>query len=131
MEKLNKTVLLVEDDQDYSEQMSIVLESFGFDVVAADSQKAGEEKLSEVKPDLCVFDLMMENQDSGFILSYKAKKAFPNTPVIIVTSVGAETGILFNVETDQDKNWTNADLVLEKGIRPDQLKREIDKLLKL
>lgn len=131
MTKLNKTVLLVEDDVDYSEQMTIVLKSFGFDVVSADSQKEGEKLLDEIKPDLCVFDLMMENQDSGFILSFKAKRKNPDVPIIIVTSVSGETGLLFNVETNQDKNWLNADLVLQKGIRPDQLKREINKLLKI
>ena len=84
-----------------------------------------------MKPNIAIFDLMMENQDSGFILSHKAKKIHPNMPVIIATAVGAETGMLFNVETKSDTNWLGADLILEKGIRPDQLHREICKLLKL
>ncbi len=128
---MNKIVLLVEDDIDYLEQMKISLKSFGYEVISGDSQKIGEELLEKHKPDIAIFDLMMENQDSGFILSHRAKKLHPKMPVIIATAVGAETGILFNVETDEDKKWLHADLILEKGIRPDQLHREINKLLKL
>jgi len=52
-------------------------------------------------------------------------------PVIIATAATAETGITFKVETEEDKNWIKADLYLEKGIRGDQLHREINKLLKI
>ncbi len=128
---LNKTVLLVEDDIDYLEQMAIILESFGFNVVTGESQKDGEKLMETTTPDLIITDLMMENQDSGFILAHKAKGLYPKVPIIIATAVGAETGLLFNVDTEQDKSWLGADIILEKGIRKDQLHREINKLLKL
>lgn len=128
---LNKTVLLVEDDIDYLYKMDLYLKSFGFKVVSAESQKLGEELLHTEKIDLAIFDLMMENQDSGFILSHKAKQLHPQLPVMIATAVGAETGMLFNIETEEDKSWLGADVILEKGIRKDQLHREISKLLKI
>lgn len=131
MEKLNKTVLLAEDDMDAMDQMKINLKSYGFDIVAVETQADAEVKIKEFKPDLAIFDLMMEKQDSGFILANRMKKLYPEVPVIIATAVGAETGILFNVDTREDQKWLKADLVLEKGIRPDQLYREIAKLLKL
>lgn len=131
MSDLKKLVLIVDDDQDYLEQMKIQVESFGFEVVTAGGKTEGEELLQSIKPDLAIFDLMMETQDSGFVLAYKAKRIYPNMPVIIATAVTAETGISFNVETEEDKNWIKADLYLEKGIRGDQLHREINKLLKL
>ncbi len=131
MIKIDKTVLLAEDDFDAMEQMKINLKSFGLEVVAVDSQEEAEKKMAEFKPDLAIFDLMMEKQDSGFILSNKIKKLYPDVPVIIASAVGAETGIMFNIETKDDQKWLKADLVLEKGIRPDQLYREISKLLKI
>ena len=73
---------------------------------------------------------MMENQDSGFILAYKTKKMYPDVPVIIATAVSSETGMVFGLDEDE-KNWIKADQYLEKNIRPDQLQREINKLLKL
>jgi len=129
-EKVRK-IMIIDDDPDYLSQMVIMIQKFGFDVVTADSQKEGEELLEHVKPDLAIVDLMMENRDSGFILSYKLKKKYPETPVILASAVTAETGMSFNIETQDDKRWIKADKFLEKGIRPDQLEREINKLLKI
>lgn len=130
MNKTENTVLLVDDDVDFSIQVKMQLEQMGLDVITADSQKEAEAILEETKPDLAIFDLMMENQDSGFILSYKLKKKYPDVPVIIATAVTAETGMFFSAETEEDKKWIKADLYIEKGIRNDQLYREIKKLLK-
>ena len=127
----NKIILIADDDIDYLFQLKMNLESFGFEVITAESQKETEELLEKVKPDLAILDLMMENDDSGFIISYKMKRKYPEVPIIIATAVSAETGISFGVSTEDDKNWIKADLYLEKGIRRDQLHKEINKLLKL
>ncbi len=129
-ELLNKTVLLVDDDIDCLTQLNLHLEALGFNVVSVGSQKEAEKLLENLKPDLVITDLMMENKDSGFILSYKIKKKYPEVPVIIATAVTAETGLLFGLESEDDKKWIKADLYIEKGIRQDQLQREIHKLLK-
>ena len=131
MNTSNKTILIVDDDEDYLYQMKLIIKNFGFNVVTAESQREAEELLQQVKPDLAIFDLMMENEDSGFILSYKLKKKHPNIPVIIATAVASETGISFGVNSEEERRWIKADLYMEKGIRPDQLHREIVKLLKL
>ena len=131
MQKFTRTILLVDDDEDYLFQTKLNIEQFGFRVITAESQMEAENLLNTLKPDLAIFDLMMENEDSGFILSYKLKKKFPDVPVIIATAVTAETGISFGVGTEEDRKWIKADLYIEKGIRADQLNREIIKLLKL
>jgi len=131
MEKTKKVVLVADDDIDYLTEMTMVVENFGFKVVKANSRKEAEKILETLKPDLCIFDLMMETQDAGFVLAYKTKKKYPETKIIIVSAVTAETGILFKIETEEDRNWIKADLYLEKGIRYDQLEREINKLLKI
>ncbi len=124
-------ILIVDDDPDYLFQMKLMVKSFGFEVISADSQKEGENIIKEVKPDLAIFDLMMENDDSGFILSYKLKRKYPDVPVIIATAVASEAGMTFGLNTDAEKNWIKADLYLEKGIRKEQLHKEITRLLKL
>jgi two-component system, OmpR family, response regulator len=131
MKEIKKTVLIVDDDVDYLAQMEMQVRKLGFDVVTADSQKTGEEMLGLVNFDLAILDLMMENKDSGFILCYKMKKKNPAIPVIIASAVTAETGLNFGVETAADRSWIKADTFIEKGIRPDQLEREINKLLKI
>lgn len=131
MKEAKKTVLIVDDDIDYLAQMEIQVKKLGFDVVTADNQKAGEEMIDRRKVDLAIIDLMMENKDSGFILCYKMKQKYPNMPVIIASAVTAETGLSFGVETEAERSWIKADTFIEKGIRPDQLEREINKLLKI
>jgi len=129
--KTKKTIFIVDDDADYLFQLKTMVEKMGFDVITAYGQKEAEEMLSQTNPDLFIIDLMMENKDSGFILSYKIKKNKPDVPVIIATAITAETGMSFSIENDDDKKWIKADKYIEKGIRPDQLHREINKLLKI
>ncbi len=127
----NKTILIVDDDIDSLTQISFHIKTMGFNVVTAETQKEGEDVINTMKPDLAIFDLMMDNKDSGFILSYKIKKKYPEVPVIIVTAVTAETGMMFGLNTDEEKQWIKADLYLEKGLRFDQLQVHVNKLLKL
>ncbi len=127
----DKLIFIADDDEDYLIQLKMMVEGFGFRVVVAESQREAEEMLQQVKPDLAIFDLMMESEDSGFILSYKLKKRYPEVPVIIATAVASETGISFGVGSEEERKWIKADLYLEKGIRADQLHKELVKLLKL
>lgn len=128
---MKKTILIVDDDMDYLFQLKLKVESFGFEVVTADGQREGEKVIESLKPDLAIFDLMMENEDSGFVLSYKIKKKYPDVPVILATAVTAETGMGFDLSEASNKEWIKADLILDKGIRADQLEKEIKKLLKI
>lgn len=125
-----KTVLLVDDDIDFLEQHKFGLESIGFNVVTADTQKDAAGLIEHENYDLAVFDLMMENEDSGFILSYKSKKLHPDVPVIIATSVTNETGMQFDAVTEESRSWVKADIMLDKDLRFEQLERAVNTLLK-
>lgn len=131
MEKNSKKILIIDDDIDYLSQLEMQVRSFGYEVITAGNQKDGEKVLDSTKPDLAIVDLMMESKDSGFILSYRIKSKYPDVPVIIASAVTSETGMGFSVETEDDRCWIKADKFLEKGIRPDQLQREINKLLRI
>ncbi|MHC1775796.1 MAG: response regulator [Lentimicrobium sp.] len=128
---MKKTVLIVDDDMDYLFQMRLKVEQFGFETITAEGQKEAEMIIETMKPDLAILDLMMENEDSGFILAYKIKRKYPEVPIIIATAVTAETGMTFDINSDENKQWIKADLFLDKGIRADQLQKEINKLLKI
>lgn len=121
-------ILLVDDDMDYLYQSKIKLEQMGFKTITADSQREAELILEKTKPDIAILDLMMENEDSGFILSYKIKKKYPDVPVIILTAVAAETGITFDIQDENNRKWIKADVFLDKGIRSEVLKGEIERL---
>jgi DNA-binding response OmpR family regulator len=122
-------ILLVDDDIDYLLQSRMKLEKAGYEIITAESQKEAEEIIVKTRPALAILDLMMENEDSGFILCYKIKKRYPDLPIIIATAVAAETGITFDITDENNRKWIKADSFLEKGIRTDVLLAEIEKLL--
>jgi len=131
MKKSDFMILVADDDPDYLYQTVTNLGKAGYRTVAAESQAEAEAVIARMKPDLAIFDLMMENDDSGFILCYKIRKKYPDVPVILATAVSRETGITFSLDSEMDKSWIRADRYLEKGIRPEQLDQEIMKLLKI
>ncbi len=131
MKRSDYTILVVDDDFDYLYQTILALEKAGYKTVKAESQAEAEALIARFRPDLAIFDLMMENDDSGFILCYKLKKKYPEVPVILATAVAHETGIAFSLDSQQERSWIRADRYLEKGIRPEQLDQEVMKLLKL
>ena len=117
-----RTILLADDDPDIIFLLSHHLESWGYAVISVDSREEAERYLENNCPDLAIFDLMMEEEDSGFILSYKLKKHCPDVPVIISTAVAAERGISFDISSRESRSWIKADHYLEKGFKMDQLK---------
>lgn len=129
MNRKDQTVLIVDDDPDYLFQLKMTVEGFGYNTISADSEKEAERIITGLKPDLAILDLMMENEDSGFILSYKMKKKYPDVPIIIATAITAETGMSFNVDGEEEQQWIKADRFLDKGIKREQLESEINKLI--
>ena len=122
-------VLLVDDDEDFLFQHRIQLENAGFDVHAASTRARAEEAIASFTPDIAIVDLMMEQHDDGFVLSHRLKRAFPRMPVILVTAVTSETGLVFDPASPAERAWVHADAVLAKPIRFEQLRREMDRLL--
>jgi CheY-like chemotaxis protein len=131
MNKSEITILIADDDPDYLSLTVFSLEKAGYKTLAVESQAEAESVIEKFKPHLAIFDLMMESDDSGFILCYKMKKRYPEVPVILATAVSRETGFSFSIDSQLEKSWIRADRYLEKGIRPEQLDQEVMKLLKL
>lgn len=131
MKRSDYTILVADDDPDYLFQTIFNLEKAGYKTVKAESQAEAELIISKFRPDLAIFDLMMESDDSGFILCYRIKKLYPDVPVILATAVARETGMSFSLDSEKEKSWIRADRYLEKGIRAEQLDQEIMKLLKI
>jgi len=127
-EKAKIKILVVEDDPDMMDQMKIYLESENYEVVSASTQKEAEPMIKPGAFSAAVLDLMMENPDSGFVLSHKIKKMDAKIPVILVTSVTKETGYYFDKAHDP-KSWIKADAIIHKELRFEQLKAELKRLM--
>ena len=128
MEPADKKILLVDDDLDLLEQNKILLESKGFKVVTAEGSKKGWEVFKQELPDAAIIDLIMEEHDSGFILSYKIKKDEhgKNIPVYILTSATYITGFKFGASTEEEKEWIKCDGILNKPIMIDDLVNKLE-----
>lgn len=123
-----RTVMIVDDDPDFLFQHKTLFKALNFAVLTADSKAAAEELLKQHKPDLAVVDLMMEDSDSGFTLCYEIKRRYPDTSIVIVTSASSMTGYDFESLSGEQKSWIQADAVLTKPIRFDQITREVNRL---
>ncbi len=122
-------ILVVDDDPDMVEQLALLLQAEGYEVLAAGSQEEAEQLLMTARPDVAIVDLIMEQQDSGFILCHEIRKLYPGTLVILLTSVKAATGISFATTSAEQQSWVKADRLLDKPVRPEQLENEIRRLL--
>jgi CheY-like chemotaxis protein len=106
-----KKILVVDDDPDIVEQVTLIMQQDGHEVYAAGTEAEAEEILLSVKPDLAILDLMMEEKDSGFVLCHRIKKLYPDTPVMMVTAVKAATGLSFAADSAVQQSWLKADLL--------------------
>ncbi|MFP4355492.1 MAG: response regulator transcription factor [Phycisphaerae bacterium] len=128
----NKTILLVDDDEDFLTQMQVQLTAAGYHVDTAGGRKEALERIEDGnKYDLAIVDLMMQEVDDGFALCHQIKRIDPAIPVIMVTAVTAETGMAFDASTSEERSWVKADAVLAKPVRFEQLEREIGRLLEV
>ncbi|MCK5035963.1 MAG: response regulator [Candidatus Sabulitectum sp.] len=122
-----KKVLVVDDDSDFLIQTEMMFSTRGYEVITAPGRKEAEETFDSFTPGIAVIDLMMENDDDGFVLAYRIKKRFPECVVIMVTNVTGETGIQFPGE-DDSSGWINADAILSKPVRFEQIQEELNKI---
>jgi CheY-like chemotaxis protein len=128
-----KKILLADDDPDLLEENKILFEAKGYKVVTAESGKEGWDKFSISKPDAAVIDLIMEEHDSGFILSHKIKSDShgKNIPVFLLTSATYLTGFKFGSYTSEEKEWLKCDEIINKPIVIDDLVMKIESYFKL
>ncbi len=84
-----KYVLIVDDDPDLVETVSMILESKGYEVGKAYDGIEGEAAIKKRQPDALVLDVMMPRKN-GYQLckELKANQATRGIPVVLLTAVG-------------------------------------------
>lgn len=128
-----KKILLVDDDIDLLEQNKVLFESKGYEVITANSSAEGWEVFKKTKPDAAVIDLIMEEYDSGFVLCHRIKKDEhgKNIPVFILTSATYDTGFKFGASTSEEKEWINADELINKPVIIDEFVQKLETFFEL
>ena len=112
---MSTKILVVDDDPDISEAISLILEAHGYQVVTARDGIDGLHQIKEEKPDLMILDLMMPKLD-GFGVCKELKdprwSKYAHMPIIILSSVRQdaskrryelETGVQLDVDDYVEK----------------------------
>ncbi|MEW6109456.1 MAG: sigma-54 dependent transcriptional regulator [Nitrospirota bacterium] len=85
---ISPCILVVDDDENLLELLSIRLESSGYDVVAVSIEEKAIEEMRNRAFDLAIVDLQLSNRD-GISLMQDFHKINPEIPVIILTAYGS------------------------------------------
>ena len=127
---MEKQVLIIDDDPDYSEALKAVIESKGYKAYTAPNSVAGLKKIESSKPDLIILDVMMETKDEGFNFARKLKRSeeYKAIPILMLTSIKESTGFDFGSEVGDDK-WLPVDDYCDKLIDMGDLMVRVEKLL--
>lgn len=85
--KLNKTILLVDDEADIRDILGITLSDFGYQVIAVDNGEKAFQIFCELNPPIVLTDIKMPGMD-GITLLQKIKSIGPEAEVIMITGHG-------------------------------------------
>jgi DNA-binding response OmpR family regulator len=118
-------ILIVDDDPDIVDAGRLVLEREGYEVEGAPNRADGMKKLEEIKPDLLILDVMMEEPDDGLRMAREIRKSGNTVPIIMLTSVNAAMGL----NIDKDGEIVPVDEFQPKPVEPQTLVAKVKKLL--
>ncbi len=124
-----KYVLVVDDDPDLVEAVSMNLEAKGFEVGKAYDGQEATESLGRRKPDLVILDVMMPRKN-GYELcaEIKGDSALQDIPVILLTAVGS--AVNSTTYTHADGMQVEADDYIAKPVDLDKLVSIVEELIK-
>ena len=121
-------ILIVDDDPDLVEAVTMILESKEYDVIAAYGGIEGLEKAKTEEPDLIVLDVMMPDKDGYAVCKeLKGDPQYSKIPILLLTAVVSK--ISTTRYTQQMGLETEADDYIDKPVEPAELVKRIEILL--
>ncbi len=127
MKRLKK-ILVIDDEPDFVEMITMTLESADFEVISAYSGDVGLEKAREEKPDAIILDIMMPEKD-GFITckELKAGSDTEHIPILILTGIREH---LSNSRYAKSMGLSlEAEDFMEKPINPKEIIKRVNEML--
>lgn len=123
-------ILIIDDDPDITEAMTVVLANRGYAVDSAADSAEGMQRLKANRPDVIILDVMMRTRQEGFELARELKldAEYRDVPILMLTAVKEKTGLDFK-PTAGDEAWLPVDEYLDKPVKPDVLLEKVEGLL--
>ena len=124
-------ILIVDDDVDYVAAVTLVLETNGYEVIAAYDGKEGLEKAKSEMPQVMLIDLMMNTINEGYDLARNIRSdgRFEGMPLIMI-SAAHQVEAFKDANFAPDETWFPIDTFMDKPIDFKVLLRHLEKLLK-
>ena len=125
------SVLLIDDDMDFTDAAAIVLKKKGYDVRVLNNTDGALDEIRNAKPDVVVLDVMFpENSSAGFELALVIRKdeTLKDLPILILSAVNTRFPLGFGPK-DIDKTWMPVQDFLEKPIDFDVLLERVQRLV--
>jgi CheY-like chemotaxis protein len=102
---VRKKILIVEDDPDTVEALTLVLEKSGYQTVSAPNAEDGLAKVKSECPDLVLLDVMMPAGTEGFHFVWTLRKESDpkcrDIPIIVLTAIHETSPVrLYPEQTD-------------------------------
>jgi len=121
-------ILIVDDDPDFVETVSMLLENKGYEVGKAYDAFEGEAAIKKRRPDLLVLDVMMPKK-SGYELckELKANSWTKDIPVMLLTAVGE--AVPTTTYTHYEGMATEADDYVAKPVDAATLAEAVERLI--
>jgi len=113
-------VLVVDDDPDLVESVSMKLESENFNIAKAYDGVEAWEKIKQERPDLIILDVMMPRKN-GYELCDELKKSEEHKDIIVVLLTAVADAVTSTSFTHMDGKTTMADDFIPKPIELDRL----------
>ncbi len=126
--KMPKKILIIDDDPDLVEAVTMILESKNYEVAAAYGGIEGLQKARAENPDLIVLDVMMPDKDGYTVCKeLKTHPELAKIPVLLLTAVVSY--IATTRYTQQMGLETEANDYIDKPVEPEVLVKRIETLL--
>jgi len=121
-------ILVVDDDPDLVESVTMILESKNHEVVQAYGGIEGLEKAKAEKPDAIVLDVMMPDKDGYEVCKeLKGDPEYSDIPILLLTAVVSQ--IPNSAYTSRMGMETEADDYVDKPVEPSELVKLVERLL--
>ena len=129
----NAKILVVDDEQDMRIFVSTVVETLGFEAIAAEDGMEAVEKVSSNPPALVILDVMMPKIDDGIqtYLQFRSDPGLSHIPILMLSAIAKKTFLhsIKILSPRQGPQLPEPEAYMEKPPDANELSRLISDLL--
>jgi two-component system alkaline phosphatase synthesis response regulator PhoP len=120
-------VLVVDDDPDFVEIMSMILKKEGYEIDSAASGSQGLEKMRASPPDILLLDVMMSGILDGVNVSFEMSEdpVLKDIPIVMISSI-PDSPHAEDFPTDE---FVPISAWITKPVQPEQLIKTVARLV--